>query len=233
MEHSAALAMAGTPGAISMPMDVPVLPDRDEAGQWALDELAKTVYQEAKPSLLDRTLAAIIDWLRSFFEGLQGVNANLGIVVIVVAAAVLIGLAIWLVKPRLNPAKAMDAEVFDAGTLLTSGQHRSAARAAAGNKAFSDAVTEQFRAIVRSAEERTVIDPQPGRTAEEVTSRLCRTFPTLAPQLRDAGSTFNGVRYGNSPADEALFDGLVRLDGHLLETRPVYPGATSETVAPR
>ncbi len=214
-------------------MEVPVLPDRDEARQWALDELAKTVYQEAKPSLLDRIVAAVLDWLRSFFEDLQGVNANLGIVVIVVAVAVLIGLAIWLVKPRLNPAKAMDGEVFDAETPLTSEQHRSAARAAAGKDAFGAAVAEQFRAIVRSAEERAVIDPQPGRTAEEVASRLCRAFPSLAPQLRDAGSTFNGVRYGNSPADQALFDGLVRLDSQLLDTRPVYLGAAAETVAPR
>lgn len=225
--------MAEKPGSINMPMDVPVLPDGEEAREWALDELAKTVYQEAKPSLFDRIVAAIIDWLRSFFEGLEGVNANLGIAVIVVAVAVLIGLAIWIVKPRLNPAKAKDGEVFDAETQLTSEQHRSAARAAAGKAAFGAAVAEQFRAIVRSAEERAVIDPQPGRTAEEVASRLCRAFPALAPQLRDAGSTFNGVRYGNSPADQALFDGLVQLDSQLLDTRPVYLGAAADTVAPR
>lgn len=204
---------------------VPVLPDGGEARQWAIDELAKSVYQEAKPSLIDQLMSAFFDWLASVFSNLQGVNANLGVVVIAVGAAILIGLAIWLVKPRLNPAKSSDAEVFDTEKASTSGQYRSAAAAAADRGSFADAVTEQFRAIVRAAEERAVIDPQPGRTAEEVSLRLGGAFGAFSTELHAAGSTFNGVRYGNHPADRSSYERLVALDEHLLDQRPAYAGA--------
>ncbi len=233
MAHSPAIAMTTLSPTASLPAGIPVVPDGDEARQWAADELAKSVYQEAKPSLIDQLLTSFIDWVVSLFEGIQGVNANFGIVLIAVAAAVLIGLAIWLVKPRLNPADKVGDEVFSAGDVLTSAQHRAAARTAAGRGSYGDAVAEQFRAIVRSAEERAVIDPQPGRTAEEVSSRLRRPFPQLDVQLHDAGSTFNGVRYGNSPADRTDFDRLAVLDEQLLEARPVYGPAATELVSPR
>lgn len=213
---------------------VPVQPDGDQARQWAIDELAKTVYQEAKPSWVDQLLAAALDWIMSLLAGLRGVNANLGIVIIIVAAALVIGVSIWRLKPRANRSHAADKEVFDDGAARSAAEYRDAARRAADDGFFSQAVLEQFRAIVRSAEERTIIDVQPGGTANEVTDQLVGAFEASAPSLRDASALFNTVRYGNSLPQGADFDRLVDLDLALQRRSPRYErGARESQVSPR
>lgn len=208
-----------------------MLPDDEQARQWTTDELSKGVYQEAKPSLFDQIANNILDWLGSLLNDIAGVNANLGSVVITVAAVLLIGLAIWLIKPRLNRSRAQEDEMFDDDTLLAAAQHRSAAAAASEKGNFSQAVLEQFRAIVRAAEERAVIDPRPGRTAGEVARQLQTAFPDRREALAHAARLFNEIRYGDAAGGRPGFEELVELDRDLLNLRPVYAGNSADSLS--
>lgn len=226
-------AAMSTPGQPLLPAQVPVLPDDEQARQWASEELGKAVYQQAKPSLFDQIVTSFLQWLGSLFENLTGVGANLGSVIITIGVLLLIGLAIWLIRPRLNRRRQQPEEVFDDGMLLTADQHRRSAADAAGQGDFGQAVLEQFRAIVRSAEERTVIEPQPGRTAAEVALQLESAFPAQRQRLQQAALMFNNIRYGDAAGSQAEFDQLLELDHGLLETRPLYVGMAAGSLSLR
>lgn len=210
-----------------------MLPDDGQARQWATEELSKGVYQQAKPSLFDQIVTSILQWLGSLFEDITGVEANLGSVIITVAALLLIGLAIWLIRPRLNRRRQSPVEMFDGGTVRSAEQHRSEAGEAAGRGEFGRAVLEQFRAIVRSAEERAVLDPQPGRTAGEVALQLESAFPNQRKPLQQAALVFNDIRYGDASGTRSGFEQLLELDRELVAARPIYAGVAVDPLSLR
>lgn len=223
-------------------LDPPVQPDAEQARQWALDELSKRQYQDAKPGLGDQILRSIADFFKSLLDGLSNalhVDTGIAGLVIVLVLLAIIGLIIFLIRPRLLKRQNADSEVFETETQLSAEEHRRrAARAAtAGN--YDNAVTEVFRAIVRAAEERVVLDPQPGRTADEVTAKLAAAFAAEAPALWPTALLFNRIRYSarkssQGIATEADYLELLRLDRALLELRPADESTSQlEWVGPR
>ncbi|HEY8295719.1 MAG TPA: DUF4129 domain-containing protein [Micrococcaceae bacterium] len=201
---------------------VPVVPGADQARQWAEQELSQQAYRDARPGLSALIGKWIIGLFTDFLNGLTGLNPNLGLVLLLVLLAALVGVAVWLARPRLNRRMSAGPAVFDEVAVLTSAEHRSLAAAAADHGDFSAAVTEQFRAMVRAAEERAVIDPRPGRTADEVTAVLGLAFPALQEPLAAAAQTFNGVRYGDAVPAAGEYRELVLLDRALLDQRPSH-----------
>lgn len=203
-------------------VDVPVLPSGGEARHLAAEELAKQVYENAKPALVE----IIWNWLTRFFsdflDGLNGLNANLGLVLLLALLLALIFLAVWLGRPRLNRSLAGSAEVFADSVPLTSAEHRRLAAAAAANADYAGAIAAQFRALVRRCEERAVIEPQPGRTAREVTEELIHAFGALAAPLQEAASLFNAVRYGRTFPSRQNFEWLSTLDKDISDSVPEY-----------
>ena len=57
-----------------------------------------------------------------------------------------------------------------------------------------------MRAIVRSLEERALLDPRPGRTADEAAAEAGRALPAHADRLRAAARDFDDVTYGGRTA---------------------------------
>lgn len=228
--------MTGYPLLDGLPTDVPVDPDSDQARQWAIDELSKQPYQSAKPGILDSVWDAIVKFFNSLLEGLQnatGIDGGvLGIVlvIVVIVVIVVIGLIVGLVlllRPRLLHREQPDAEVFESELTLSAAQHRTLAAKAADVRDFALAITETFRAIVRASEERGVIDPQAGRTADEVAGKLSAAFGSARQALMSSATLFNRVRYsvqssGRSSASESEFRAIRELDESLASLQPEY-----------
>ncbi|MBG0739450.1 DUF4129 domain-containing protein [Paeniglutamicibacter antarcticus] len=213
--------------------DIPVLPGADEARRWARDELSRKIYQDAKPGLAEEILARIVKFFTAAFNGLSGINGNLGFVLLGVVLLALIAVSLWLVRPRLSRRQInLEAEVFGTEVLLTAGEHRKLAQQAAMVGDYGGAVTAQFRAVVRTAEERAILDPQPGRTVDEATAGLIRAFGAQRRNLLAAAGCFNGVRYGDVVAVPADFARLKELDHVLLEQRPQYHDGPGALAAP-
>ncbi|ALE06679.1 hypothetical protein AL755_16450 [Arthrobacter sp. ERGS1:01] len=221
------LALAALPGALGF--DVPVTPGADEARRWAAEELAKAVYQNAKPGLAEQFIAWVKKALAGFLDGMGSLNANAGLLVVIGILLVAVIAAVAVVRPRLNRKRARDAAVFAGPSVLTAGQHRSLARAAAAAGDLDTAVSEQFRALVRAGEERDVVSPAPGRTAAEVAAELQRAFPAHGQALLRAADIFNAVRYGHAKASQSLLAELVATDRAISAAKPVY---ADELVAP-
>jgi hypothetical protein len=217
MRHTTVLAQR--------PLEPPVQPDREEAHRWAVEELTKREYREAAPGWLDTLWQQFLDWLRSVTDGQALAGGPPVAPLIGLGIAILVGMAIILARPRLNARRRAPKEIFDAETAATAADYRARASAAAGRGDWTAAVVEQFRALVTSAEDRAVLDPQPGRTADEAAGQLTRAFPAASDKLEAAASMFDAVRYGNGSAQPADHAAMVELDSTLEGMTPSYSGA--------
>lgn len=218
-----------------MAAEPPVLPGRDEARRWAEEELAKPEYRDAAPGWLDSVWADILDWLRSL-DGGSGPDTSVAAPWIGVAIAVLIGAAVVLARPRLNAKARRAGDVFDVGTAVSAEAYRGRAAAAAAAGNWSAAAVDCFRALVRTAEDRTLFDARPGRTADEVAHELATPFPSEAGRLTEAARTFDGIRYGNESAGQADYAAVRELDIALQSLTPesaALPAERDEPAVPR
>ena len=202
-----------------MAAEPPVLPGADEARRWAAEELAKPEYRDAAPSWLDTLWRNFLDWLQSL-DGSQGDAAPVPSPVIALVIAAIIAAAVLLARPRLNARARQAKDVFERETALAAADYRNRAEAAAAAGLWGDAVVDRFRAVVRSAENRTILDPQPGRTADEAAQALSVPFSSESGRLARAAATFDGIRYGNRAAGPADYQEMVALDAALDAMKP-------------
>ncbi|MDJ0386424.1 DUF4129 domain-containing protein, partial [Streptomyces sp. G-G2] len=118
--------------------------------------------------------------------------------------------------------------LFDEGP-RSAADHRANAEAHAAAGHWTEAVQERMRAVVRSLEERTLLDPRPGRTADEAAAEAARSLPAHTGELRAAARAFDDVTYGGRPADSGTYTRLRDLDVTLQRTRPLLTTAGGPT----
>ncbi|WP_425860616.1 DUF4129 domain-containing protein [Arthrobacter sp. TWP1-1] len=205
-----------------LPIDIPVVPGADEARQWAQEELARKAYQDAKPGLAEQIGALIKSAFNELFNNVSGPNGSVALAIGVGVVLLAIVAIIFIIRPRLNRKIASTEEVFAGARLLSAEQHRALARTAASAGDFHTAVTEQFRAMIRSAEERDVSLPAVGRTAVEIAVQLERAFPAHGEALHHSAEVFNAVRYGKVTPTAAMYNELTATDQAVSATKPVY-----------
>lgn len=200
--------------------DPPVTIPRAPAREAAERELSKPPYHENDPSLLQRALNRFWEWVDDLFTAASGATPGgaLGLLVIVLAVLALAAALWWrLGTPHRAPASA--PVLFD-DRPRTAAQHRAAAEAHAAQGHWNQAVQERMRAIVRSLEERALLDPRPGRTADEAAAEASLPLPTHATELHAAAQSFDAVTYGARTATEQAYARLTTLDNSLTRTKP-------------
>ncbi|WP_395404767.1 DUF4129 domain-containing protein [Arthrobacter sp. UC242_113] len=217
LQHATAL--------LNRTMEPPVQPDREEARRWAAEELSKREYREAAPGWLETLWQQFLDWLQSVTDGQSPAEGPPVAPFIGLGIAILIAVAIILARPRLNARRRAPKEIFDAETVATAADYRERAKAAAARGDWAAAVVEQFRALVNSAEDRAVLDPQPGRTADEAAGQLSRAFPAASDKLEAAARMFDAVRYGSGSAVAADHAAVAELDSTLERLTSSYAEA--------
>jgi hypothetical protein len=199
-----------------MPVDVPVNPDRPQATQWLLEELAKPIYRAAQPTPFDRLAKAIQDWFANLkLDNVSGSpTLGIAIVVAVIVAAIVVAILVFGV-PRLNRRSGRAGGVLGESDDRTADQLRASANAAAAAGDYSRAVVEMFRAIARGLLERTIVQSTPGTTAHTFSTIAGRTLPDLAGRLDSAARSFDAVRYLNREGTREQFTELWELEKEL------------------
>ncbi|WP_372448705.1 DUF4129 domain-containing protein [Streptomyces musisoli] len=198
----------------------PVTIPRDPAREAARRELSKRMYHENDPGWFQRALDALWDWLGRLFGTAASATPGGAVgltVVILFAVAVLAALWWRLGTPRRRPTST--AVLFDERP-RSAAQHRAASEAHAAQGHWSQAVQERMRALVRSLEERALLDARPGRTADEAAAEAGRVLPAHTDRLRAAAREFDDVTYGGRRAGEQSYHRLAELDRDLERTRP-------------
>ena len=213
---------------------VPVQPGRDEAARLAREELAKSVYRDAQPSLVERFLTWGYHLVQRLLDSVAGASPG-GIGGVAVALLVVVALLIALrlkVGPLARTAT-RDLALFTDRT-RSAADHRRAADGHAASGAWDLAVRERFRAVVRGLEERAVLEERPGRTAAEAARHAGAVLPAYAGDLAAAARLFDDVTYGGRPAGPES-DVRVRVLDERISSARSQPSATpaGTSTAPR
>ncbi|WTF06968.1 DUF4129 domain-containing protein [Streptomyces sp. NBC_01613] len=209
----------------------PVTIPRDPAREAARRELSKRMYHENDPSLFQRALNAFWDWVDKLFGSAAAATpgGTLGLVVVIVAVLAVLGALWWrLGTPRREPTSS--AALFD-DRPRSAAEHRAAAEAHAAQGHWNQAVQERMRAIVRSLEERALLDARPGRTADEAAAEAGRALPSHTDRLRAAARDFDDVTYGGRRASEQSSHRIADLDLDLERTKPQLASSSSPSTA--
>jgi hypothetical protein len=197
---------------------------RDEAHELARRELDKPIYHRDRPSWLERVLDRVGDWLRDLMDRSAEPTAHgngggwISLVVIALLVAVVIGLVMWLMRDRLNIRSRRRPLLEE--TPSTARGHRENAEDHAAAGQWAEAIRERLRAIARDLEERAVLGPRPGRTADELAAEAGGTLPDLADDLRTGVRIFDDVWYGGRPGTQEGYIRLRDLDERVRTAKP-------------
>jgi uncharacterized protein DUF4129 len=197
-------------------MLVPVQPDRDQAREWAVQELSRREYQEARPDPLERALRWVWDAINGISTDV-GAPPLLGLLVVTIVIALVVTYAVRRAGGLHGTARRRTAPVLPTRH-TTAADHRAAAERHADAEEWDQAVVEQFRAVARELEERALLSPQPGRTALEVAREAGKSRPDLAADLLKAARSFDDVSYGHLTVGRPAYTALLDLDGRLRTT---------------
>lgn len=202
-------------------------PDAEEARRWAEDELSRSVYDQ-EPTLLERAWQWFVDLLDSIFATDIPAPPNLVPVIVVLGAAALLAVVIYLAGPLRSRRRAGQAShaVFD-DPHATSTDLTEAADAAAARGDWSLAVLMRFRAIIRSLDERAIVEDRPGITAHEASTAAAAALPGCAAGLHWAGRLFDDVRYGDVRPGRDEDAQLRELAGQVERSRVAAPAAAA------
>ncbi len=198
---------------------------RQGAQDEARRELGKSIYQRERPGLRQRAVDRVWTWLQDVWHTLTDVTPGgglgvLALVAVVVAAAVAL---LWRFGP---PRRA----VTPTGELLAVGdRERSAedlrreATVQASGAEWALAQRAALRALVRGLEERDVVRPRPGWTADEVSAAAAYAIGPAAPRLREATRAFDEVWFGGREATAQMYTQVRDLDSDLRQMHLAAP----------
>jgi hypothetical protein len=183
-----------------------------QAGQrLARTELSKAIYHH-QPSLTERVAHFLLTWLARLFRATQGLPGGWwGFVVLVVLAATLVTVVLARIGPVAR-AQRRRAQPGPAPPARTAGEHRDAATRLAEAGDYAAAICERVRAIAAELDERGVLMPRIGRTADEFAAEAGRVLPPHAAGLLSAARLFDEVRYGQRRGTRPGYEQVADLD---------------------
>ncbi|HEV7950310.1 MAG TPA: DUF4129 domain-containing protein [Glaciihabitans sp.] len=210
-----------TPGAVASAVhNVPIDPSPDEARRWILLELAKAKYEAARPSWFDRIADAIVEWFQSLQFGAPGGPSALGILVLLGAFVLALGIAFAIFGlPRLRRRSEATGELFGDADVRDSLTLVSSAERAAASGDYTTATVDMFRALARGLSERVIVRTSPGTTAHGFARSAGDAFPASRAELDRAANAFDEVRYLGHTGTADSYAAVAELERQLRSAR--------------
>jgi hypothetical protein len=204
--------------------------DREAAHEAAQRELAKPIYP--KPSLMDR----LGEWLQELLyrvilkgSSIPGGWLTIAVLALVVLAAFIV--AVRIARRTMQTNRGGDAGLFGADE-LSAAEHRATAQAYAAQGNWAAAIRHRLRAVGRQLEETALLNPVPGRTANELARDAGELLPAFGSELRLAATVFNDVTYGEQPGTEPNYRMVAELDEGLRRHATPSPADATAPAVP-
>jgi hypothetical protein len=181
------------------------LVDPDEVRRTAEEILARPEYREPQPSLLDRALNAITDFLGRSFAGLTGGGA--GSVIGLLITGLVLALALWLLVRALRTSWSRPATTASAGGIQgTTAPDDPAVWDAEAERLTADgdhrgALRCRYQALVAALVRSGAVDDAAARTPAEIRRELAGRQPALDRALADVTERFEAAWYGGRAVD--------------------------------
>jgi uncharacterized protein DUF4129 len=195
-----------------------VLAGGPEIGRRAGQRLARQ--ELAEVSWLQR----ILDWLRHAGKAVP--TGWFGLIVLAVLAILAVAVTLFWVRPA-RSRRRRDLAVL-AGPARTARDYRASAELLAAAGDYTEAIVERVRSIAADLEERAILRPRPGRTADELAAEAAGPLPALAADLTKAARLFDDVRYGGRSGTQAGYAMVTRLDTQIQDAK-VAAAQTAQT----
>jgi hypothetical protein len=203
--------------------------DREAAHEAAQRELAKPIYPKA--SLMDR----FGDWIQELLyrlllkaSSIPGGWLTITVLAIVVLIAFIV--AVRVARRTMRTNRGGDAGLFGTHD-LSAAEHRATAEAYATQGNWAAAIRHRLRAVGRQLEETGMLNPVPGRTANELARDAGERLGEFEGELQRAATVFNDVTYGERPGTEPNYRMVADLDEALRRhAGPSGAGATADAV---
>ncbi len=203
--------------------------DRDAAHQAAQSELNKPIYVKASAG------EQFANWVNELIYRLLQKTASipggwLTATVLFILLAIAVVAAIHIARRTMRTNRGGDYLLFEAAQ-LTAAQHRATAQSYAAESNWAAAIRHRLRAVARQLEETGILNPAPGRTANELARDAGAALPHLAGELSQAATAFNDVTYGEQPGTEGAYQMIADLDDHLRSRSPAAASAAGQPAA--
>lgn len=216
-------------GDASVISEIPLVPDGEQARDWAVQELADPIYQAAQPTWFDRAAQAARDALASLFSPDVAPEwaAILALVAAILAIAVIvIAVLVWGVPRRSSARHRRSAELFGDIDYRTAEGLRAAAESARSRRDWDAAIVLRFRAAARGLDERGLVELAPGTTARQFAMRAEALVAPGTARVRDAAAVFEDVRYLQRTGTEAGYEVVAAADSALGRLAPALAEPT-------
>lgn len=203
--------------------------DRDAAHEAAQNELGKPIY--SKGSAAQQLDEWFSDKLYRLLEATSKIPGGwFTATVLLVLLAIAVAVAIHVARRTMRTKRGGDYQLFEAAP-LTAAQHRATAESYAAEGNWAPAIRHRLRAVARQLEEAGVLNPNPGRTANELARDAGAVLAHLAGELSAAATAFNDVTYGERPGTQAAYQMIADLDDHLRSRSPATAPAVGQAAA--
>lgn len=181
--------------------------------------------RNAAQRLARQELAEVSIWLRilRWIERLLHVTGNavpggwFGLIVLAVLAVLAVIVVIFWVRPTRSRSSRTGPALTD--QVRTAQDCRRAAQRHAEAGDYAGAIIEGVRAIAAELEERGILPPRLGRTADELALEAASELPALAADLRIVTRLFDDVRYGDRDGTKAGYELVSRVDEQVRSAR--------------
>lgn len=193
---------------------------RGQGQRLARNELSRMIYHPSVP--LDvRIYDAVQRVLSRFYADVTSVTPGgwWGFVALAALLVIVVGLVLVSIRPVGRRHRQASSPLWT-GRPLTARQRREQAQRLADSGDFSAAILERMRAIAAGLEERSVIMPNPGLTADELASEAGHALPAHADTLRQAAGLFDDICYGKRQGTAQEYGRLRDLDVATQNARP-------------
>jgi hypothetical protein len=199
--------------ALRLPGEVPVDLTGDQARELARRELADPAYRAAEPSLVQQAIQWVVERIQRVIE--QAGEAAPGGWLGILGLVTLVVLAGLFLRWRLGPVSRAAGVTFAVDPSISADEYRRRARALADAGDWDAAMRARMRALVRGAQERGLVDAQPGWTADEVARALGAGAPEDRDLLAAAATAFDEVAYGGRAPSAAAYRAVAAADDRM------------------
>lgn len=193
---------------------------RAPAQRLARDELSRAIYHQQ--SLPRAVMHFVLTLLQRFFGAAGQVTPGgwwTVVAMVALAVAAVAGVAVRL-GPLARSARGAGPARGPGSRARTARQLRDTSAASAAEGDYSTAILQRLRAIVASCEERGILAPDAGRTADELATQAGARFPGQHAALAAAARLFDQIRYGDGVGTHDGYERLRDLDATLATLQP-------------